>query len=107
MIVGANTGKCLRASNYDGAPVEVTTCTGGSDQEWKFDPEGAISLYNHTKCMDVSVTFANRIRQSFLLTLPRSLAAPMVRTRMALRFRFGTSYTKAQTEGSVTQNTVT
>jgi hypothetical protein len=53
MIVGANTGKCLRASNYDGAPVEVTTCTGGSDQEWKFDPEGAISLYNHTKRMDV------------------------------------------------------
>jgi hypothetical protein len=34
--------------------VEVTTCTGGSDQEWKFDPEGAISLYNHTKCMDVA-----------------------------------------------------
>jgi len=51
---GANTGKCLRASNYNGAPVEVTDCTGTSDQEWAFGPEGAISLYGHTKCMDVT-----------------------------------------------------
>jgi len=51
---GANQKKCLRADNTNGAPVEVTTCTGASDQKWKFGPNGAISLYGATKCMDVT-----------------------------------------------------
>ncbi|KAF7975238.1 hypothetical protein HWV62_10206 [Athelia sp. TMB] len=52
--VGANNAKCLRADNTNGAPVEVTDCTGGTDQEWKFGPNGAIALYNGTMCMDVT-----------------------------------------------------
>lgn len=51
---GANTGKCLRAAKSNGAPVTVADCTGGADQEWSFGPSGVISLYNHTKCMDIT-----------------------------------------------------
>ena len=38
----------------NGAPVQITDCTGGDDQEWKFGPNGAISLYNGAKCLDVT-----------------------------------------------------
>lgn len=51
---GANAKKCLRADNVNGAPVQITDCTGGDDQEWKFGPNGAISLYNGAKCLDVT-----------------------------------------------------
>ncbi|KIM76660.1 carbohydrate-binding module family 13 protein [Piloderma croceum F 1598] len=51
---GVNTGKCLRADNKNGASVEVTSCTGSSDQEWTFGPKGAVSLYNGAKCLDVT-----------------------------------------------------
>lgn len=53
--MGANNAKCLRANNANGAPVQVTPCTGGADQEWKFGPNGAVSLYNGTMCLDVCV----------------------------------------------------
>jgi len=51
---GANGQKCLRADNTNGAPVQLADCTGGDDQEWKFGPNGAISLYNGAKCLDVT-----------------------------------------------------
>ncbi|KZP17192.1 carbohydrate-binding module family 13 protein [Athelia psychrophila] len=52
--VGANNAKCLRADNTNGAPVTVTDCTGGSDQEWKFGPNGNVALYGGKMCLDVT-----------------------------------------------------
>jgi hypothetical protein len=49
---GNSAGKCLRADNKNGAPVELVTCTGGNDQEWTWDG-GLVTLYNGAKCLDV------------------------------------------------------
>lgn len=54
ITAGANAKKCLRADNSNGAPVVLADCTGGDDQEWKFGPNGAISLYSGAKCLDVT-----------------------------------------------------
>jgi len=56
-IAGANTAKCLQAANSNGAPVVLATCTGSASQKWKFGPQGAISLYGGTKCMDMSAIY--------------------------------------------------
>jgi hypothetical protein len=50
---GNSASKCLRADNSNGAKVVVADCTGGSDQEWTFK-NGAVTLYNGAKCLDVT-----------------------------------------------------
>ena len=49
---GSNAQKCLRADNKDGAPVVLTSCTGGADQEWSWK-NGAVTLHNGSKCLAV------------------------------------------------------
>lgn len=49
---GSNASKCLRADNANGAHVEISDCTGGSDQQWTWQ-NGQITLYSGSKCIDV------------------------------------------------------
>jgi len=50
---GNDASKCLRADNRNGAPVVLTSCTGGDDQEWTWK-NGAVTLYNGAMCLDVA-----------------------------------------------------
>ena len=49
---GSNAQKCLRADNKPNSPVVLTSCTGGSDQEWSWS-NAAVTLYNGSKCLAV------------------------------------------------------
>jgi hypothetical protein len=53
---GNNSGKCLTAaSNTDGAPVTLQTCTGATSQQWSFtggSQGGQVQIFG-SKCLDV------------------------------------------------------
>lgn len=53
LVAGNDASKCLRADNRNGAPVVLTTCTGGDDQEWTWK-NGAVTLHKGGKCLDVA-----------------------------------------------------